>query len=507
MHRRKQATAPSARPHEARRDGGRTADGKDHRIPGARAHPGGRREPVAERVQHYREFVLPLTDDAATKQGARCMDCGIPFCQTGCPVNNIIPDWNDLVYRHQWKHGARRAALDQQLPGVHRPRLPRAVRGGVHAQHQQRPRRHQVDRALHHRQGLGGRLGRAAAARGARPASASPSSARALRAWPARSSSRAPATTSCCSRRPIASAACCATAFPTSRWRSTYRPAHGADGRGGRRRSGPTRTSASTCPAQRAARRIRRRRAHRRRRSSRATSPVPGRDLDGVHFAMEFLPQQNKVVAGDDVQRPDPADGQARRRDRRRRHGLRLRRHVEPPGRGVGHAVRAAAAAAGAGEQAARVAELADQAAHVVVARGRLRARLGGRHQALRRQRRQGREAHRRARRMAARRQRADADGGSAGQRVRARRRPRAARDGLRRPGARRACSSSSASSATRAATSRPTPTTYRTSVPKVFAAGDMRRGQSLVVWAIREGRQCARAVDEFLMGTSSLPR
>ena len=47
----------------------------------------------------------------------------------------------------------------------------------------------------------------------------------------------------------------------------------------------------------------------------------------------------------------------------------------------------------------------------------------------------------------------------------------------------------------------------YRTSVPKVFAAGDMRRGQSLVVWAIREGRQCARAIDEFLMGASLLPR
>ena len=47
----------------------------------------------------------------------------------------------------------------------------------------------------------------------------------------------------------------------------------------------------------------------------------------------------------------------------------------------------------------------------------------------------------------------------------------------------------------------------YQTSVPKVFAAGDMRRGQSLVVWAIREGRQCARAVDEFLMGTTTLPR
>jgi glutamate synthase (NADPH/NADH) small chain len=50
-------------------------------------------------------------------------------------------------------------------------------------------------------------------------------------------------------------------------------------------------------------------------------------------------------------------------------------------------------------------------------------------------------------------------------------------------------------------------PGCYRTSQPKVFAAGDMRRGQSLVVWAIREGRQCARAVDEFLMGSSELPR
>jgi len=60
-------------------------------------------EPVNERVRHYREFILTLADDAAAKQGARCMDCGIPFCQTGCPVNNIIPDWNDLVYRHQWQ--------------------------------------------------------------------------------------------------------------------------------------------------------------------------------------------------------------------------------------------------------------------------------------------------------------------------------------------------------------------------------------------------------------------
>ncbi|MFO7746322.1 MAG: glutamate synthase subunit beta [Orrella sp.] len=55
------------------------------------------------RVKHWKEFVMRLSDDEAGKQSARCMDCGIPFCNTGCPVNNIIPDWNDLVYHQQWR--------------------------------------------------------------------------------------------------------------------------------------------------------------------------------------------------------------------------------------------------------------------------------------------------------------------------------------------------------------------------------------------------------------------
>ncbi len=59
--------------------------------------------PVDQRVNNYREFVAHLSDADAKLQGARCMDCGIPFCNTGCPVNNIIPDWNDLVYRGNWK--------------------------------------------------------------------------------------------------------------------------------------------------------------------------------------------------------------------------------------------------------------------------------------------------------------------------------------------------------------------------------------------------------------------
>lgn len=60
--------------------------------------------PVPDRVKNYKEFVLHLTDDQAKQQGARCMDCGIPFCTTGCPVNNIIPDFNDLVYNQDWRN-------------------------------------------------------------------------------------------------------------------------------------------------------------------------------------------------------------------------------------------------------------------------------------------------------------------------------------------------------------------------------------------------------------------
>jgi glutamate synthase (NADPH/NADH) small chain len=59
--------------------------------------------PVAERVRRYEELVLPMAPADVSRQAARCMDCGIPFCHSGCPVNNIIPDWNDLVYRDEWR--------------------------------------------------------------------------------------------------------------------------------------------------------------------------------------------------------------------------------------------------------------------------------------------------------------------------------------------------------------------------------------------------------------------
>ncbi|MGB5612852.1 MAG: glutamate synthase subunit beta [Sedimenticolaceae bacterium] len=59
--------------------------------------------PVADRLTHYNEFAIPLSDRQVSLQGARCMDCGIPFCHKGCPVDNLIPDWNDLVYQEDWK--------------------------------------------------------------------------------------------------------------------------------------------------------------------------------------------------------------------------------------------------------------------------------------------------------------------------------------------------------------------------------------------------------------------
>jgi len=59
--------------------------------------------PAGDRIRHWREFVMPLSEEATRDQAARCMNCGIPYCHTGCPVNNQIPDWNDLVYRGNWQ--------------------------------------------------------------------------------------------------------------------------------------------------------------------------------------------------------------------------------------------------------------------------------------------------------------------------------------------------------------------------------------------------------------------
>jgi glutamate synthase (NADPH/NADH) small chain len=75
-------------------------------------------EPAADRVRHYREFVIPPSEDDLTRQAARCMDCGIPYCHTGCPVNNQIPDWNDLVYQSDWRAASENLHSTNNFPEV-----------------------------------------------------------------------------------------------------------------------------------------------------------------------------------------------------------------------------------------------------------------------------------------------------------------------------------------------------------------------------------------------------
>jgi glutamate synthase (NADPH/NADH) small chain len=74
------------------------------------------RRPVTQRVNDWFEIYLDLPEETLRKQGARCMDCGVPFCQTGCPVNNLIPDWNDLVYRGRWKDAVRQLHATNNFP-------------------------------------------------------------------------------------------------------------------------------------------------------------------------------------------------------------------------------------------------------------------------------------------------------------------------------------------------------------------------------------------------------
>ena len=74
--------------------------------------------PVEERLRHYREFVIPLPQAELREQAARCMNCGIPYCHTGCPVNNQIPDWNDLVYVGDWQEAARNLHSTNNFPEV-----------------------------------------------------------------------------------------------------------------------------------------------------------------------------------------------------------------------------------------------------------------------------------------------------------------------------------------------------------------------------------------------------
>ena len=135
-----------------------------------------------ERIKDWFEIYEPFPEEKQREQGARCMDCGVPFCHTGCPVNNLIPDWNDLVYNDRWEAAIRRLHATNNFPEFTGRICPAPVRGRVRPWHQPATGSDQADREKHR----GARAGTKAGFIPSRPnktrASALPSSAAGRRA-------------------------------------------------------------------------------------------------------------------------------------------------------------------------------------------------------------------------------------------------------------------------------------------------------------------------------------
>ncbi len=473
-------------------------------------------EPVDKRLKHYHEFVARLTDADAKVQGARCMDCGIPFCNNGCPVNNNIPDFNDAVYRGNWREAIEILHSTNNFPEMTGRICPAPCEAactlGINAEPVGIK---SLERAIIDKAGENGwvvpqpsakKTGRKVAVVGSGPAGLA------------------------CAQQ-LARAGHDVTVFEKNDriggllrygipdfkldkrlidWRMAQIQEEGVTFR--------TRTLiGSELPKGVASDAVRRIDPKELMKDFDAVVlaggsemprdlSIPGRDLDGVHFALEFLIPQNREVAGGRKNVINAAG-----------------RHVVVIGGGdtgsdcVGTSNRQGAASVTQFELLPRPpeqenkpltwpywpAKLRTSSSHhegcsrdwsvatkaFVGGEGQERGKLKAL-KCVRLEWKNGRMSE-----MSGSEFTIKADlvflamgfispvGGvldSFGVVKDTRGNAQAATDGA-------GC--------------------YRTSVDKVFAAGDMRRGQSLVVWAIREGRQCARAVDEFLMGTSTLPR
>jgi len=470
-------------------------------------------EPQA-RKKHYREFVMRLTDEAARKQGARCMDCGIPFCNNGCPVNNIIPDWNDLVY-----HGNYREALEVLHSTNNFPEFTgRICPAPCEAACTLNINDDAVGiKSIEHfiidtgwengwvlPQPPAARTGKKVAVVGSGPAGLA-------------------------AAQQLARAGHDVTLFEKN------------DRIGGLLRYG--------IPDFKMEKHLIDRRVEQMKAEGvtfrtgvfigdqpidpRITNlasetiapgrlladfdavvisggaeqprdlPVPGRELAGIHFAMEFLPQQNRVNAGDELKGQLKATG----------------KHVVVIGGGdtgsdcVGTSNRHGAASVAQFELLPQPPDTENKP--LVWPYWPTKLRTSSSHEegcqrdwSVATKRFEGRDG--KVEKLIACRlewkdgKMAEVPGSefemkadlvllamgfvSPAQNV-------VDAFGVEKD------ARSNAKAATEGDNA------YRTNVAKVFAAGDMRRGQSLVVWAIREGRQCARAVDEFLMGASALPR
>jgi len=457
-----------------------------------------------ERVRHYREFILTLADAEAAKQGARCMDCGIPFCQTGCPVNNIIPDWNDLVYRHQWQQALDVLHSTNNFPEFTGRICPAPCEESCTLNINDDPVG--IKSIEHFIIDKGWSEGWVKAQP---PARATGQRVAVVGSGPAGMA---------CAQQ-LARAGHSVVLFEKE------------DRIGGLLRYGipdfkMEKDLIDRRLAQMAAEGVEFRvntNVGRDLAVARVLEefaavvltggaeaprdlPVPGRELAGVHFAMEFLPQQNRVVAGETVPRQISAAG----------------KHVVVIGGGdtgsdcVGTSNRQAAASITQFELLPQPPDVEDKP--MVWPYWPIKLRTSTSHEegcerdwAVATKRFEG--ANGTVERLIASRVewKKDAQGQMrmvevAGSEFALRADLVLLAMGFTGPVATGLLEAFGVDRDARSNVKADTDS-YQTSVAKVFAAGDMRRGQSLVVWAIREGRQAARSVDEFLMGSSALPR
>jgi glutamate synthase (NADPH) small chain len=462
--------------------------------------------PVPERIKFYKEFIRPLPEEEMGKQAARCMDCGIPFCQTGCPVNNIIPDWNDLVYHADWREALAVLHSTNNFPEFTGRVCPAPCEAACVLNINDNPvaiksiEQAIVDRGYaegwvvpqipHHK------TGKKVAVVGSGPAGMA------------------------CAQQ-LARAGHDVTLFEKNdRIGGLLRygipdfkmEKHLID----RRVEQMTLEGVAFRPNAHIGVTIAAKELLAQFDAIALTGgsekprdlPAPGRELDGIHFAMDFLPLQNKRVAGDKVDNPLAATG----------------KHVVVIGGGdtgsdcIGTSIRQGAASVVNFELMPQPPEQENKP--LTWPYWPLKMRTSSSHE-------EGAE-----RDFAVTTKRFEGKGGKVESltacHVEWVRDEKSAMKMKEVPGTEFTIPAQlvllamgyvhpvheglveqlgvakDARGNVKASTDGPG--CYATSVAKVFAAGDMRRGQSLVVWAIREGRQCAREVDAFLMGASELP-
>jgi len=471
-------------------------------------------KPVPERLKNYKEFVIGLDDQAAATQAARCMDCGTPFCNSGCPVNNIIPDFNDLVYHGDWKEAIDVLHSTNNFPEftgricpapceaactLNVNQLPVGIKSIEHAI---------IDRAWEHGwvtpQPAKIKTGKRVAIVGSGPAglAAAQQLARVGHEVTLYEKNDRPG-------------GLLRYGIPDFKMEKTHidrrieqLKAEGVIVRTGVLVGEIAKASKVTNWAKETISPVFLQQDYDAVLLAGGSEqsrdlPVPGRELDGIHFAMEFLPQQNKVNAGDKLKNQLSACG----------------KHVIVIGGGdtgsdcVGTSNRHGAASVTQFEVMPQ--PPAEENRPLTWPYWPMKLRTSSSHD------------------EGCVREFAISTKEFIGEKGKLKGLKTVLvefKDGkmVEIPGTGKTYPADLVLLAmgfvnpvatvldafgvekdARGNAKASTESTggYATSVPKVFAAGDMRRGQSLVVWAIREGRQAARAVDEFLMGFSDLPR